>query len=438
MDYQTALDFILSFADYERIPRSGVVWDLARIEKLLERLGKPQYAAKSVHIAGTKGKGSTSAMIASILTHAGYKTGLYTSPHLLSITERIQVDGQLIPEEAFARATELMKPDVEWVNRFGGLGELTTFELLTALAFVYYREIAVDYQVMEVGLGGRFDATNVVKPEVCVLTSISYDHMDVLGDTLDKIAAEKAGIIKSGSTVVCAPQFPEAMAVIEKVCREKGARLIRIGNEVTWQLKDFNIDGQSFKLKGLIRDYDLCIPLLGEYQLENAASAVTAAEVLSSLGTKKVASDSIAAGLAQVRWPGRLQVLRRKPWLIIDGAHNAYSARRLVEALRKYFSFARAILIFGVSTDKDIGGMVVELAPLTSELIVTASHHPRAAKAALLVDEFSKVGIKPQVAENVASAVDIALATAKPDDLICVTGSIFVIAQVMEYLPKRG
>lgn len=437
MDYKAALEYILRFADYERIPRSGLVWDLRRIERLLERLGNPQLAARSVHITGTKGKGSTSAMIASILTKSGYRTGLYTSPHLLSILERIQVDGKPISKRAFARAVEIIKPDVEWVNRFGGAGELTTFELLTAMAFVHYRETKVDYQVMEVGLGGRLDATNVVKPEVCVLTSISYDHMDVLGDTLEKIATEKAGIIKPGSPVVCAPQFPEAMAVIEKVCREKSARLIRIGDEVTWRLENFTAEGQSFELKGLSRNYNLRIPLLGEYQLENAASAVAAAEVVASLGAK-ITPESIAGGLAQVQWPGRLQILRRKPWLVIDGAHNAYSTKKLVEALRQYFSFDRAVIVFGASNDKDINGMVAELAPLTSEVIVTVSRHPRAAKAELVVDEFSKFNITPRVAENVASAMDLAFAIAKPNDLICATGSIFVIAEVMEYLSKQG
>ena len=230
-------------------------------------------------------------MIASILTQAGYRVGLYTSPHLLSFTERIQADGRPIPEDDFARLTESLKPEVEAVNRLGDLGELTTFELLTALAFVYFREIGADYQVLEAGLGGRLDATNVVRPEVCVITSISFDHMDVLGNTLAQIAAEKAGIIKPGSTVVCSPQFPEAMAVIEKACRERGARLVRVGTEVTWQQGDFSPEGQSFHLKGLEREYDLYIPLLGEHQLENAAAAVAAVEVLAGKGAANIAGE---------------------------------------------------------------------------------------------------------------------------------------------------
>ena len=430
MNYQEALDYILSFADYERLPRSSLVWDLRRIERLLTRLGNPQDAARSVHIAGTKGKGSTSAMIASILTQAGYRVGLYTSPHLLSFTERIQADGRPIAEDDFARLTESLKPEVEAVNRMGDLGELTTFEILTALAFAYYREIGVDYQVLETGLGGRLDATNVVKSEVCVITSISFDHMDVLGNTLTQIATEKAGIIKPGSTVVCSPQFPEAMKVIEKTCRERGVRLVRVGNEVTWHQGDFSPEGQSFHLKGLKREYDLYIPLIGEHQLENAATAVAAVEVLAGMGAARISPESIAEGLRQVHWPGRLQILRRQPWVVIDGAHNAYSVKRLSEALKRHFKFDRLILVIGVSSDKDIAGIVAEAASMTREVIATRSRNPRSVAPAVLVNEFSKHGIVPQAAESVASAMKLALDSARPGDLICATGSIFVIAEV--------
>jgi len=436
MDYQVALDYILSFADYERLSRSALVFDLRRVEMLLSRLDNPQSAARSVHIAGTKGKGSTAAMVASILTRAGYSTGLYTSPHLLSFTERIQVDGRPVAEDVFAWLTEALKPEIEAVNRDGSFGELTTFEILTALAFTYFRERGVAYQVLETGLGGRLDATNVVQPEVCVITSISYDHMDVLGDTLAQIAAEKAGIIKLGSTVVCSPQFPEAMGVIEKACRERRARLVRVDNQ-SWQRQAFSPEGQSFQLSGLTRDYSLSVPLLGEYQLENAATAVAAVEVLVEQGAE-VSPESIAAGLAQVHWPGRLQVLRRQPWVIVDGAHNAYSAKRMGEALKYYFDFNRVVLIFGASSDKDVSGMVAELAAFAGEVIVTGSRHPRALDTTVLVTEFSKWGITPRVAENVASAVELALVEAEPGDLICATGSMFIIAEVMECLGAAG
>ena len=214
----------MRFADFERLPRSGIVWDLKRVEKLLEKLGNPHLAARTVHIAGTKGKGSTSAMMASILKQAGYKVGLYTSPHLLSYTERIQVNGKPISEADWTTLVEKLQPHITAVNEEHEFGELTTFEILTVMAFTHFRDVKADWQVMEVGIGGRLDATNVVKPEVCIITSISYDHMEVLGDTLAKIAGEKAGIVKAGVLVVSAPQNPEAMEVIERVCRKKQGR----------------------------------------------------------------------------------------------------------------------------------------------------------------------------------------------------------------------
>lgn len=435
MDYREALDYLLKFADYERLPRSGIVWDLRRIERLLERVDNPQHAAKTVHVAGTKGKGSVAAMIASVLVQAGCRTGLYTSPHLLSFTERIQVNGKPVDEEDWVRLTELIRPHVEAENALGELGELTTYEILTAMAFIQFQDVNVDYQVIEVGLGGRLDATNVVQPQVCVITSISYDHTDVLGDTLAQIAAEKAGIIKAGATVVSAPQFPEVTAVIEGVCRERGVRLVAVGRDVTWETGDFSPGGQSFQLKGMNRDYFLKIPLLGEHQVENAAMAVAAVE---ALGGEKTTAESIAGGLAKVDWPGRLQVLRREPRVVVDGAHNTYSMQKLGEALRRHFRYGRLTLILGFSGDKNIGGMVDEAVKMTGDIILAASRHPRSVRTDLLVEEFDKRGVKARVAEGVAAAVELALAGAKPNDLICAAGSVFVVAEVMEGLHREA
>ncbi|MFC2022790.1 bifunctional folylpolyglutamate synthase/dihydrofolate synthase [Chloroflexota bacterium] len=433
MDYQAALDYILGFADYERASRSAVVFDLRRMERLLARLGNPQAPGRTVHVAGTKGKGSTCAMLSSIIGSAGYRVGLYTSPHLLSFTERVQVDDSPISLEDFARLVAAMKPDVEAVNRYGAFGELTTFELLTALAFAYFRERAVDFKVLETGMGGRLDATNIVgPPDVCVITSISLDHTEVLGDTLARIAEEKAGIIKAGSTVVCAPQPPEAMAVIERVCLERGVGLVRVGGEVTWECQGVGTEGQRFRVRGTAGEYELSLPLLGEHQLENAATAVAAAEVLVGHGAA-IPAGRIAAGLKQVRWPGRLQVLRRRPWLVVDGAHNADSARRLTESLERYFDFYRLVLIVGTSVDKDITGMIKELASPPGMVIATRSRHPRAVPPDRLVVEFSKWGITPLVTEDIAAAMELALALATEADLICATGSLFVVAEVMEH-----
>jgi dihydrofolate synthase/folylpolyglutamate synthase len=436
MDYRESLEYLLRFADYERLPRSGIVWDIKRIERLLKRLGDPQHAARTVHVAGTKGKGSTSAMVASILRRAGYRVGLYTSPHLLSFTERIRFDGRPIAEEDWAGLVEVLRPHVEAENAAGDLGELTTFEILTAMAFLHFRDVKADYQVVEVGLGGRLDATNVVRPEVCIITSISYDHTDVLGDTLTQIAGEKAGIIKAGATVVSAPQQPEAMAVIERVCREKGTPLVRVGRDVTWRRTGFDEKGQDFNLRGRLRGYDLRIPLLGEHQLENAANAAAAAEVLAEKGARLGAAE-IVEGLAGVAWPGRLQVLQRAPRVVVDGAHNTYSMRKLGEALREYFTYDKLTLILGFSGDKDIPGMVAEVVKMTDDIILVASRHPRSVKAALLVEEFKKHGVTPRAAEGVGAAVKLALASAGPNDLICAAGSVFVVAEVIEGVGGR-
>jgi dihydrofolate synthase / folylpolyglutamate synthase len=435
MDYKEALEYVLKFADYERMPRSGIVWDLKRIERLLKRLENPENYARSVHVAGTKGKGSTSAMIAAILQNAGYKAGLYTSPHLLSYAERIQVNAQPIAKTDWARLVEMIQPHVEAENALGDLGELTTFEIFTAMAFLYFKLVKADYQVIEAGLGGRIDATNVIQPQVCVMTSVSLDHTDVLGDTLAKIAREKCGIIKPGADVVSAPQVPEAMEVIERECRIRGVRLIKVGEDVTWERVSFNSEGQNFQVKGREQKYNLRIRQLGLHQIENTANAVAAAELLKQKGAK-ISSRDIYSGLLRVDWPGRLQILRRKPWVVVDGAHNAYSMKRLGEALEQYFKYDRMNLILGFGADKDIPGMAAEAAKMTDHIILVASKHPRAMPPAALVAEFEKHGITPLVAEGVTEALMLALARVEPDDLICAAGSIFVIAEVMAYYQR--
>ena len=280
MDYKSALDYIYGFTDYEKVPGSSYSadFDLRRMEDLLERLGKPHQVARSVHVAGTKGKGSTVAMIAAVLGAAGYRVGLYTSPHLHTLRERIRVDNDLISEEEVGDLVEKLSPEVDAVNLRGAYGQLTTFEVLTALAFAYFERKGVEFQVLEVGVGGRLDATNVVNPAVCVITPISLDHTEVLGESITAIAREKAGIIKLGSTVVSALQSPEAMAVIEEVCQEKQANLLRVGSDITWQGEAFNLWRQSLRVKGRRGSYHIAIPLLGDHQLENAATAVAVIE----------------------------------------------------------------------------------------------------------------------------------------------------------------
>jgi len=428
MNYRQALDYVLSFADFERWPGAGYAerWDLRRMEEFLERLGSPHLNRRTIHIAGSKGKGSTAAMIAAVLKTAGYRTGLYTSPHLHTMRERIKVDDELITEDEFAQAVIEVKSHIEATNR-GEYGELSTFELLTGLAFAYFKKCGADFQVLETGLGGRLDATNIVaKPDVCVITSISLDHTAVLGDTLAEIAAEKAGIIKPGVTVVCAPQAAEAAGEIRRTCERKRAKLILVGEDIRWEAGDSDLSGQSVNVIGRNGEYELHIPLLGEYQLENSAAAVAALEVA---GIEK---EPIIEGLSRTQWPGRLEVLGENPLFVADGAHNADSAARLLKALKSHFLYDRSILIVGTSADKNSAGMVAEFAPFFDFVVTTASNHPRANDPEALAAEFAKYSTLVESTHDVPRAVSRALSNSRPNDLVCATGSLFLVAEVIE------
>jgi dihydrofolate synthase/folylpolyglutamate synthase len=436
MDYQQAEDYILSFTDYEKMPGiayTSANYDLRRMEKLLQPLGNPHLGTRTVHIAGTKGKGSTAAMISQTLIAAGYRIGLFTSPHLHTIRERIRINGIMVSEADFAALVTELKPIVESVNKQAAFGELTTFEILTAVVFNYFKKNRVDFQVIEVGLGGRLDATNVVKPDVCVITSLSLDHTDILGHSIAKIATEKAGIVKPGCIVVNAPQADEAAQVIQQVCHQQRAKLIQVGQDVTWRKKSGDLHGQTFTVFTKSGHYDLAIPLLGEYQLENAAAALAVIEALVSRGVD-ISSQSITDGFSQVSWSGRLQILSREPTVVVDGAHNTYSMNKLVQAVNEYFDYKRCFVIFGTSCDKDISGMVQELQPLGNHIIITSSSHPRAASVSLVAEKFNTLGVKAMEVGNVNEALSKALALANKTDLILITGSLFVVAEAIDYI----
>jgi dihydrofolate synthase/folylpolyglutamate synthase len=432
VNYQQAIDYINSYTDYEKVgmPHDPAFYDLRRVDELLSLLGNPHRQAGSIHITGTNGKGSVAVMVASALAACGYRTGLYTSPHFHSWRERIQFNGELISEDELARLVTELRSPLEAVNEKDTYGKLTTFEFLTALAFAYFGQKGAKLQVLEVGLGGKFDATSVVAPLVGIITPIDFDHMDVLGNTLTEIAAEKCGIIKPDSIVVTAPQPPEAAKVIKEACRQRRARLITVGKDVTWQGLSFDLDGQRLRVQGRI-SYELFLPLLGEHQLVNAATAVAALEVLADNGFD-IPRESVVKGFEQVSWPGRFQILRRRPLLVVDGGHNIGAARNLTQSIRQYLDFERAILVMGTSQDKDIASLVAELAPLFNQVIVTRSGHPRALAPALLSAEFIRHGIKAQLIGDVPSALSQALALAGEKDLVCVAGSLFVVAEAME------
>lgn len=435
MNFCQAEAYLQSLTDYEKTPGvlyTSTTYDLKRMDDLLGRLGNPHFAAKTVHVAGTKGKGSTTAMTASVLAAAGYRVGLYTSPHFHTIRERIRINGMMITESEFADAVASVKPHAEIVNRTLSSGYLTTFEVLTAAAFFHFARRGVQYQALEVGLGGRLDATNVVKPEVSVITSISMDHMEVLGKTLEAIAREKAGIIKPGCAVVCAAQEPCADLVIQSTCEALGSELIRIGLDVNWEAKGFDCNGQDFRVIGRNGSYDLRVPLLGRHQLENAACAIAALEVLQEKGTV-LPVEAIARGMANTSWHGRMQVLRQRPWLVCDGAHNADSARKLRESINGYFEFDKLVLVVGTSADKDIEGIVRELAPMADSVVVTRSSHPRSATPEVLAREFARHGITADVECTANGAIEKALEIAGASDLVCITGSLFIAGEALSW-----
>ena len=435
MNYSQAEDYLNGFINYEQIPGISFAqpgYSLAHVEELLKRIGDPQLAARTIHIAGTKGKGSVAAMIAQVLSSSDNKTGLYISPHLLNLRERISIDGTLISEDEFAAAVAEVKPSIESMKRDTSFRQLTYFEALTVLAFAYFKKKRVDFQVLEVGLGGRLDATNVAWPIACVITSVSLDHTQILGNSLEEIAREQAGIIKPGCWVVLSPQPEEAGSVISDICNEKKAKVVKVGRDITWHKIGHDLSHQSLVIEGRRHNYHVTIPLLGDFQLENAAAAVGALEILASAGLAISAAD-IAKGLARVKWPGRFQILQQHPTVLVDGAHNVASMKRLVSNIRAYFGHKRVLLVFGTSCDKDIPGIINELVPLSPQVVITQAAHSRAAPPSTLAAEFSKLGIEAEIAESIPQALSRALSKADRADLVCVTGSLFVVGEALDY-----
>ena len=434
VDYKKAVERLLSLTDLERVSGQATHvrrYDLGRMQALFELVGNPHLEVPTVHIAGTKGKGSTAALISSVLQAQGYRPGLFTSPHLHSFRERIQYLNQPVTEKEFASLVEELWPVVQELNRKGSHSEVTTFELLTAMAFLHFRRQGADVQVIEVGLGGRLDSTNLVQPRACVITSISLDHTHILGDTLREIAYEKAGIIKRGSVAVMGPQAPEVRPVIQEVCRELQVSLVSVESECSWTKGESDLEGQSFRLSTPWGTFDLWIPLLGRYQLENAATALATLQVLDQQGLT-ISHDAVARGFRSVRWPARLEVLGKAPLLVADGAHNPYSAARLLEALREYFTFKRLIGVVGVLSDKNVEGIVRELAEGFDLVVATRSRHPRSSAPAAVAEAFRGFGVEARAVDDTRGALREALAQAGEDDLVVVTGSLFVAAEARE------
>jgi len=436
LQYNDALAKILQLVDFERMYRvhgMPVRYNLDRIESLMDRLGKPHLGVPTLHIAGTKGKGSIAAMSAAILTHQGFRTGLYTSPHIHTIRERIRLNGVPVSEDEFANLVETVWPAMEAIRSESKNTRVTLFEYLTGMAFTHFNLNKTEFQVVEVGLGGRLDATNIVSPQICVITALSLDHTALLGNTIQQIALEKAGIIKPNSVVVCAPQEPPALETIREVCKQQRARLIEVSREMKWNANKTTLLGQSFSVNGRLGQYDAWIPLLGKHQIENAAVAIGIMEILIEQGNH-ISYESILGGLETVSWPCRMEVLGQNPLIIVDGAHNPHSAAVLRDAIDEHRTSGQLILLIGVSQDKNIDGIVEELAQLSPKVIATCSRHPRSASTAELTRSFLSHGIEPLEVDSSEQAVSVARDMAGEDDLILATGSLFLAAEVREVI----
>ncbi len=437
LTYKDAIAYLDGFTNYERAlryPYNGSSMNLRRVEELCGRLGHPQRKLKAIHIAGTKGKGSTAAILASILKAAGYKTGLFISPHLVDLRERIQVNDRLISEDELAGLISSTKPHADRIQASGEFGELTYFELLTVLAFCYFVEKQADIAILEVGLGGRFDATNVIEPLISIITPISLDHTDILGSTLESIAEEKAQIIKERGKVVIASQPPEAMAVIRRRGEKMQAELYPCKEIISTTIHQISNTGCLFSLHSPTKHYDhLWLPLLGRHQVENAATAIAAIEQLPpEIGG--ISFQAVKQGLSELSWPGRVQIVERRPYLVLDGAHNVASIRALRETLQEVLSFRRAIVVLGIAADKDIAGIVQELLPFAEEFIITRAKTGRFETRDRIEMELRGSDKKVVVTDDLPTAISRARADALPEECIVVTGSFYLVGEAMEYL----
>ncbi|MDP3804208.1 MAG: folylpolyglutamate synthase/dihydrofolate synthase family protein [Candidatus Omnitrophota bacterium] len=434
MTYPEALQYLDSFANYEKKDSYDYKgsFSIDRMKALASTLGNPQDEIKSIHIAGTKGKGSTAAIIYSILKEAGFKVGLYTSPHLVSFRERIRINDSMISEDDIVNILERID------RALAGFKDdpPSFFEIYTALCFVYFKEKKVDFAVYETGLGGRLDATNIVHPLVSVITPISYEHTDKLGSTLREIAAEKGGIIKDDSVCVLAPQEPEALRALEKICNEKKTKLIHVGKEINY--KEFKADAESeeFSVFGVFGEYPrLLTRLLGSHQVVNSATAIGAIEALRFSGIT-IPMEAVRKGIESARWPGRLEIVGRKPLVILDGAQNRASALALANAVKKIFKHKNLILVLGVSKDKDVKGILDELLPISDFVVLTKSKVIERALEPVKIREFIGEDKKVLLTSGIEEALSKVKELAKPEDLILITGSLFLVGEARDIYVK--
>ena len=407
-----------------------MVFGLENISRLLQVLGDPHHDLQVIHVGGTNGKGSVCAMMASVLQEEGYRIGLYTSPHLVSFTERIQINGTEISWDDVVRLTDLLRSKVEEEDiprRF------TFFDFTTALAIYYFAYQKVDVSILEVGLGGRLDSTNVVRPLITVITNVERDHYQILGERIEDIAREKAGIVKQGIPLISGASQPEVINILEAICSKHEAPM-RLkgrdfrGEQITGRTLDFH--GCRWYLKGIQ------LGIGGSFQIENAAVALGALEALEERGYG-VEKESIYRGLATVRWPGRLELVQKSPQILLDGAHNHAAARSLRKALQEDFDYRHLYMIVGIMKDKEVSAILSELAPLANTLIASSPHNPRAMSAQQIAEIAQNYCNEVKVIADIWEGVDYVKKVAQKDDCVVVTGSLFTVGEARNYLVNR-
>lgn len=422
MNYEESLNYIHS------VNWMGSKPGLSRTTHLLEKLGNPHKGLKFIHIAGTNGKGSTASMLSSILTRAGYKTGLYTSPYINRFNERMRVNGIDITDEEVAELATLMKPLTDEMTE----DRPTEFETITGMAMEFFKRRQVDIVILEVGLGGLLDSTNVIDPpELAIITAMGYDHTKELGETMTEIAGEKGGIIKENCDVVIYGQDPEAESVFRRIAAEKSATIYKPDfSKIT--AKSCDLDGQTF-------DYadrkDLRIPLIGSYQLKNTSVVLTAVDVLRSKGWN-IPEEVVREGLANTFWPARFEVLSKDPVFIVDGGHNPHGITGTAESLRKLFPDRKFIFVTGVMADKDVEKILGLIVPIAERFITVCPDNPRAMKADVLAERIKALGVDAQPAETVAAGVAKAIEIAGKDGIVCALGSLYMSGDIRQCFPN--
>ena len=415
--YDKALSYLYDLQKY------GIKFGLSSTSNLLARLGNPHKNLKAVHIAGTNGKGSTAAMLSAVLTRIGMQVGLYTSPHLVRFNERFRINDQDMDDRGIMDVFLRVKDVVDERE------PPTFFEMTTAMALCLFAERGVDWAILEVGMGGRLDATNVIQPQITIINNVAFDHQEFLGFTLGRIAREKAGIIKQGVPLITAVKQPVALAVIKERCSALAAPCYRVGQ----QIKVRSRGKGRFSYRGLKWRLDnLQLPLAGRHQLLNAATALGALEVLKEMGRLHLTTEQVQEGLSKTRWPGRLEWFSEHPPVLLDGAHNNAGIVSLRKALQEEYTYKRLIIVLGIMADKDLWGMLHRLAPLADHIILTRPRYERAAEPESLREMAGEFANRTELIRSVRQALERAMTMATSEDLVVVTGSLYFIGEVKE------